>query len=305
MNLTEKTKLNVSLNKITLFCVDEKYITNEGKIFSFEEFIRSEKEYFVSPEDFSIIISKYLISLYPEKNVENLFENICDYVKINGSIFNRGFLNIDLKFKCYNPEKIENLEPSFEFLYGDYLAGNVNSVFIAKCRKICYDHFLYMTIGSFNAIFTSSFGLRDSVPDALENLFDFENAKSVLDLLKKPYFDILWDIKVPIEFDGKDSEKVSEYLLENLGKEKIKEFWNILLSKRIPAYLYRNYDKDFTNKMFKERLVAIESQNFEYFIKSDTGLIFSILYSNVPYFRSSYNRGLITFFKESEPIWRL
>jgi hypothetical protein len=305
MNLTEKTKLNISLNKVTLFCVDEKYITNEGKVFSFEEFLMSEKEYFVSYEDFSSIISKYLISLYPDKNVEILFENICDYIKINSSIFNRDFLNINLKFKYHNPEKIENFEPAFEFLYGDYLAGNINNKFITKCRTVCYDHFLYMTIGSFNAIFTSSFGLRDSVPDALENLFDFENSKSVLDLLKKSYFDILWDSQVPIEFDGKDSEKISEYLLKNLGKEKIKEFWNILLSKRVPAYLYRNYDKDFTNKMFKERLDAIESQNFEPFIKSDSGLIFSILYSNVPYFRNSYNRGLINFFKESDSVWQL
>jgi len=305
MNLTEKTKLNISINdKKNLFCVDGKYIENNGSIISLQELLDSKKEYFVSTKDFCHILSKYLTSLYPNKNVELIFNVLCEYLKINSSISNKEFLDIELKFEHTEPDKIF-IEPAFEFLYGDYLSGNKNNNFINKCRTLCYDHFLYMTIGSFNAIFTSSFGLRDSVPDALENLFEFENSESVLDLLKKSYFDVLWDSRIPIEFSGADSENTVNYLLDKLGKEKIRDFWNILLSKRIPAYIYRNFDKDFTNKIFNERIEAIENQNFELFIKSDTGLIFSILYSNVPYFRNNYNRGLLNFFKNSSPIWQL
>lgn len=293
--------------KKNLFVVDQKVVTRGGHVHEVGEFLRDGAgTFFTSEEELSLLLSSFLLSIYEgTAPVEPLLDVLSEHVAVTGLIHDRRYYDVRFQFVDTAPvwEKNLNRVP-FEYLFGSYTVARITCpTFMAEVKRICHEHFIYMTCGALNAMFTASFGKHDTVPDALETIFSdvIESPRSVIEILNHPYLAILYDDQIPINYERGHSVR---YLLDTYGAPKLKDLWVRLLEKRLPAYVYRE-DPKFLTKMFDERVHAIETDDYTNFLQSDTGLRFSLYYSNVPEFRNTYNRSLIEFFHSTYPEWHL
>jgi hypothetical protein len=312
LKLCRNLHLDLNIEQLNLFVSDKKVFSTSGAPCSIEEFFnKSEGDFYVTQDDFSYLLSSYLISLYGERDdLSLLIDTISDFVVLSGAINDRSYFDKKLTLVPATPEKIKHV-PSFEYLYGDYLAKGKDSkyydVFIQEVEYIGCRHFLYMNCGALNAMFTSSFGLKNSIPDSMEAIFHdvIPNPKSVLEMFNSPALKILHDEKLPIlNYWDCDPVTTSNYLLEEYGESRLKDFWYRLLAQRLPAFLYRK-EPDWLDRLFDERSKAIKTKDWESFISSESGLRFSLYYSNVKEFRKDYNRMIIDFFYQAPASWHL